>query len=96
LTFGFCLVIIIKNMTNLTKTKEEISIIVIFTSQGPKPYQFKWAGKDFKVEKINLVFEKKLGNDKLIYFSVTAEDNYFKLCFNTNTLKWYVEEIYHQ
>jgi len=83
-------------MTNLTKTRELISIIVIFNQAEPKPIQFKWAGKTFKIEKINLIFEKKIGNDKLVYFSVTAEGNYFKLCFNTNKLKWYVEEVCHE
>ena len=83
-------------MTNVTKTKDPIEIITIFTNKGPRPYTFKWANKRFKVEKINLVFEKKLGNDKLVYFSVTAESNYFKLCFNTNELRWYVEEVYHE
>jgi len=80
----------------LTKTKDEIEIITIFTKTGPQPHSFKWSGKYFKIEKINLIFEKKQGNDKLVNFSVTAENNYFKLVFNTNNLKWYVEEVYHE
>ena len=83
-------------MQNITQTKDQIDIIVIFTPKGPQPYSFKWSGKRFKVEKINLVFEQKIGADKLVYFSVTAEGNYFKLCFNTNKLKWFVEEVYHE
>lgn len=83
-------------MTNLIKTNQQTDIIVIFTNNGVQPYIFKWAGKKFKVEKINLVHEQKLGDDKLVYFSVTSENNYFKLVFNTNKLKWFIEEIYHE
>lgn len=80
----------------IIKTNEEIEIITIFTKKGPQPFIFKWAGKKFKVEKINLVHETKIGDDKLVYFSVTSQNNYFKLVFNTNSLKWFIEEIYHE
>jgi hypothetical protein len=83
-------------MGNLLKTQEEIEIITIFTKKGPQPHIFKWAGKRFIIEKINLIFTKKLGDDKLVYFSVTSQDNYFKLVFNTNNLKWFIEEVYHE
>jgi len=83
-------------MGNLLKTQEEIEIITIFTKKGPQPHIFKWAGQKFKVEKINLVYDQKIGNNKLIYFSVSSQDNYFKLVFNTNNLKWYIEEVYHE
>ena len=82
-------------MTNLIKTKKETDIVVIFADNQIHPYIFKWSDKKYKVEKINLIYEKKLGNDKLVYFSVTAEGNYFKLVFNTENLKWYIEEVYH-
>ncbi len=80
----------------ITKTNEQIEIITIFTINGLQPFIFKWAGKKFKVEKVNLVHEQKQGDDKLVYFSVTSENNYFKLVFNTNSLKWFIEEIYHE
>jgi len=83
-------------MGNLIKTKQPTDIIVIFVDNIIRPHIFKWAGKKFKVEKINLIHEEKLGDDKLVYFSITSENNYFKLVFNTNSLKWFIEEVYHE
>ena len=83
-------------MSNLTKTKEAVEVLAIFTHQGPRPYALKWGERKYVIEKINLTYEAKVGNSKLIYFSVTSQDNYFKLVFDTNDLKWYLEEAYHE
>jgi len=80
----------------LIKTNELIEVMVIFTKKGPKPYALKWAKKKYIIEKINLVYEKKAGDGKLVYFSVTSQNNFFKLVFDTNNLKWRIEEIYHE
>ncbi len=83
-------------MTHIIKAKDEIEVITIFAKNGPKPYALKWGGKKYIVEKINLRYEKRAGDGKLVYFSVTSQDNYFKLVFDTNNLKWYLEEAYHE
>lgn len=80
----------------LIKLNEQIEIITKFTKQGTQPLIFKYAGKKWSVEKINLVYEKKAGDGKLVYFSITSQSNYFKLIFNTNELKWFIEEVYHE
>lgn len=80
----------------LIKLNEQIEVITKFTKQGAQPAIFKYAGKKWLVEKINLVYEQKAGNNKLVYFSVTSQSNYFKLVFNTNSLKWYIEEVYNE
>jgi len=80
----------------LMKLNEPIVVITKFTKQSAQPVIFKYAGKKWLVEKINLVYEKRAGNGKLVYFSVTSQDNYFKLVFDTNNLKWRLEEIYHE
>ncbi|MBN1325919.1 hypothetical protein JW977_02980 [Candidatus Falkowbacteria bacterium] len=81
---------------HLIKEKQPIEVITIFKKDGPKPYAIKWGGKKYIIEKINLRYEKRAGDGKLVYFSVTSEDNYFKLVFDTNNLKWYLEEAYHE
>ncbi len=83
-------------MSNLIKTNKHTDVLVIFTEKGPRPYALKWAGKKYLIEKINLVYEKRSGDGKLVYFSVTSQSNYFKLVFDTNNLNWQIEEIYHE
>lgn len=80
-------------MATVTKTKEQVDVLAIFDRESARPFSFKWAGRKFIVEKINLTYSQKAGNGRLFYYSVTAEGNYFKLIFETHEMKWWVEEI---
>ncbi len=59
------------------------------------PLFFKWRGKTYKIEKINLVHKERDGNDKIYYFSVSDNANYFRLAFFTRDLSWRIEELYY-
>lgn len=80
----------------LTKLNQPTEVIAKFTKQGAEPVVFKYAGKKWIVEKVNLVYEKRSGDGKLVYFSVTSQSNYFKLVFETNNLRWRIEEVYSE
>ena len=75
------------------KAREPIDVITIFDQASARPFSFKYAGKKFIVEKINLTFSERAGRGTLRYYSVTAEGNYFKLVLDTEGLRWYVEEV---
>ena len=80
----------------ITTTNIPTDVIAGFTKEGAKPLVFKYAGKKWVVEKVNLVYEQRTGDGKLVYFSVTSQSNYFKLVFETNNLRWRIEEVYHE
>jgi len=76
--------------------KERIEVIAVFEKNRAQPYSFKWAGKKFLVEKVNLHYTQRSGDAILTYYSVTAEGNYFKLVFDSNNMSWWVEEVYSE
>lgn len=80
-------------MSQVTKIKEQIEVLAIFDKERARPFSFKWAGKKFIVEKINLTFSQKVGLGKLFYYSITSEGNYFKLVFEANEMRWFIEEV---
>jgi hypothetical protein len=80
----------------LTKLNQPTEVITKFTKNGAQPLIFKYAGKKWIVEKVNLTYEKRTGDGKLVYFSVTSQSNYFKLVFETNNLRWRIEEVYSE
>jgi hypothetical protein len=80
-------------MTHIAKTRDPVEVLAIFSTSGARPFSFKWSGRKFIVEKINLTYSQSSGNGRLVYFSVTAEGNYFKLAFETNEMKWFIEEV---
>jgi len=85
------------------KVNEPIEVLVKFNpsaSSGQvnkmvEPTFFKWRGKTYRVEKINLVHKERLGDDKIYYFSVSDNANFFRLAFSTADLGWRLEELYY-
>jgi hypothetical protein len=78
------------------KLDEQIDVIVAF--RGPKvhPEFFKWRGQAYKVEKVNLVHREKDGDDKVYYFSVSDQANFFRLAFFTRDLSWRLTELFYE
>lgn len=76
------------------KIKEPIDVLVTFTGTKIFPLFFKWGRKKYKVDKVNLVHVTRRGRDILYFFSVSNGINYFKLCFNSGSMKWTLEELY--
>ena len=76
------------------KINERIDVLVDFAGTQIRPLVFKWGGRDYQVKKVNLVHMAREGRDKVYYFSVSDEANYFKLKYNTESLEWLLEETY--
>jgi hypothetical protein len=79
----------------LEKLHDPIDVIVKFDGHKVMPSFFKWRGKTYRVEKINLVHKERDGHDKIYYFSVSDNVNYFRLAFFTRDLSWLIEELYY-
>ncbi|MDP2708428.1 MAG: hypothetical protein Q8O93_00025 [bacterium] len=77
------------------KINELIEALVDFKGAKVCPKFFKWRGKTYRVEKINLVHCERLGGDKIYYFSVSDNANFFRLAFSTADLSWRLQELYY-
>ncbi|MBU0613547.1 hypothetical protein KKB10_06090 [Patescibacteria group bacterium] len=73
---------------------ETIEVLVRFGTKTVAPTIFRWRNKVYKVKKVNLAHSGKVGEEEWYYFSVSDDANYFKLAFNSTTLKWYLDELY--
>lgn len=78
------------------KINEPVEVLVKFNLNKVEPTFFKWRGKTYRIEKINLVHKERLGGDKIYYFSVSDEVNFFRLAFSTRDLSWKLEELYYE
>ena len=81
---------------SLTTYHDPISVLATFRGADLRPLAFKWGGRDWNVRRVNMVHERRDGRAKLFYFSVSDEANYFKLCFNSETLGWTLEEVWSE
>lgn len=77
------------------KLDEKIDCLVEFSGGKVLPNSFRWQDKTYKIEKINLVHSERVGNDKVYYFSVSDDVNFFRLAFFTHDLTWRIQELYY-
>jgi hypothetical protein len=80
----------------LEKLDEPVDVVVKFAGTSVMPAFFKWRGKTYKVEKLNLVHRERDGNDKIYYFSVSDNANFFRLAFFTRDLSWRLQELFYE
>jgi hypothetical protein len=80
----------------LEKVDDPIEVVVNFNAHQVMPTSFKWQGREYNVEKLNLVHKERDGNDKIYYFSVSDKVNYFRLAFFTRDLSWRIQEIFFE
>ena len=80
----------------LEKLDEAIEVAVQFKQNKVLPAFFKWRSKTYRVEKVNMVHKERDGNDKIYYFSVSDNANFFRLAFFTRDLSWKIQELYYE
>lgn len=80
----------------LEKLNEPIEVFVQFNKNKVLPTFFKWRDKTYKIEKLNLVHKEREGNDKVYYFSVSDNANFFRLAFFTRDLSWRIQELFFE
>lgn len=80
----------------LEKLNEPIEALVKFGTNQVLPTYFKWREKTYKIEKLNLVHKERDGNDKIYYFSVSDNANFFRLAFFTRDLSWRIQELFYE
>lgn len=73
---------------------EPIDVIATFTKDGVFPRIIKWGRNRYKILQVNLVHAIKDGSVRIYFFSVSDGANSWKLGFNTESLKWWVEDSY--
>lgn len=73
---------------------EPIDVIVRFAKESVRPEAFRWQGRTYRIEKVNLVHHERDGSDKTYYFSVSDSANFFRLAFSTRDLSWKLEQLY--
>jgi len=77
----------------MNSINEQINVWVFFKGKLVSPYIFFWKDRQIKIDKINLMHQTLMGDDVLLHFSVSSEGNFYRIMFNTSSLKWFLEEL---
>ena len=72
---------------------EPINVWVLFEKSAVRPLVFFLKGRQIKINKINLVHTSQNGSSTAYHFSVSAQGNFYRLAFDTKSLKWFLEAV---
>lgn len=72
---------------------EPINVWVLFKDAQPQPHLFFWKNRSIKVDKVNLVHTSKVGSSLFYHFSLSSGGNFYRLRFDTQSLKWFLEAV---
>ena len=73
---------------------ETVDVIAIFTKEGISPRVIRWGRQRYKILQVNLSHSIRDGAVRIYFFSVSDGANSWKLGFNTESLKWWIEDYY--
>lgn len=79
----------------LEKISDSLSVQMVYDHlrKKPKPQQFLWRGKVYKVSQVGLHHTYHDGRKLIHIFSVTSSSLFFRLKLDTSNLSWTLEEI---
>lgn len=77
----------------MLEISEPINVWVYFKGSQVKPFMFFWKNRSIKVDKINLVHTSKGEGTTYYYFSISSQDNFYRLKFDLKKLKWFIEGV---
>lgn len=77
----------------MLEISEPINVWVFFKGNSIQPWCFFWKGRQIKVDKINLVHTSKNGENTFYHFSISSQGNFYRLKFDTRSLKWLLEAV---
>lgn len=73
---------------------EPVDIWIQFERKKPSIRAFAWKDRLYKITSQNLTTRAKKGNTPVHLFSVSNDKGAFKLRLDSDTLSWWLEEIY--
>lgn len=77
------------------KKNSLIEVLVAFMRNSVLPLSFSVDNRKYPVNKVNMTYSERVGRDKWYYFAVTSNGDNYKLGFNTENNKWFLEEAYY-
>ena len=77
----------------MLELQEPVDVWVLFSKNKIQPHTFFWHGRQIKVDKINLVHTSKIGSSVFYHFSLSSGGNFYRLKFDTQKLKWFLEMV---
>jgi hypothetical protein len=71
---------------------DPIHVQVLFAGTKIKPVNFWWGKNPYHIQRVLNAYSTFSGRERIHYFSVATETDFFKLELNTERLQWFLVE----
>jgi hypothetical protein len=77
------------------EVNKKIKVGVIFKEKSAEitPCWFVKDGRQYRIEKINYIWDEKAGRSLLRHFSVTAEKTCYELAYDAGRMAWHMVSV---
>lgn len=75
---------------------DPVKVWAVFDEHRVMPKVFEWGNQTYKIERLMHVYSTYQGRERVHYFSVTDQGNFFRLALYGENLKWYLLEHYQE
>lgn len=80
-------------MGNLGGLHEPVRVLVDFAGQKVRPVAFQRGNRRFPIDRVNLVYRKRVGTRYVWCFAVSDAANAYFLVYDPESLMWTLEEV---
>ena len=74
--------------------KDSIKVSALFDGRTVRPAIFRWQNNTYQIKKILNVHSTFDGRERVFFFSVSTETDFFRLELHTKDLSWFLVEHY--
>lgn len=78
------------------KFQDPIKVIAIFNEKRVQPKAIRWGKKLYNIKQVLNIHSTHNGEERIYFFSVATETEFFRLELHTDQLRWYLVEHYQE
>ena len=77
------------------RISQPVEVVVVFRDNHPEPMMFRWANTYYQIRRVQTIYAERQRLGKRFIFSVSDDRDIFRLSFQSDTMKWQLEERAH-
>ncbi len=75
---------------------DPVKVLAVFDGERVQPKAFKWGAHTYTIAKVTNVHSTFDGRERIFFFSLATETEFFRIEFHTETLTWLLVEHYQE
>ena len=71
---------------------QPVEVLVAFRDSRPEPMMFRWGNRYYQIRRVQTIYAERHEIGRRMIFSVSDDRDVFRLSFQSDTMRWNLEE----